>query len=178
VLSEPPIAADAAVALGGDGLGGRARRAAELVRDGYAPKAYLIDERVCTRGYCVRWSELWRSGRPSATVDLSQIVPREAIEPLLDDVDRLPGTFEEAEAAWSRLRLRSVRRILLVTDEFHSRRAAMVWRHVTAGQAEVISVPCTTLCLGMQRWWQDREAVKAVWLELLRLSAYAAMGRL
>src|SRR6266516_6139028 len=96
VLREQPVSADAAVALGGDGHGGRALKGAELVRDGYAPKLYVLDEASCVKGYCVRWSELWRRGRRGQTADLEKVIPREAVVPLLDDMPGSPGTYEEA----------------------------------------------------------------------------------
>jgi uncharacterized SAM-binding protein YcdF (DUF218 family) len=178
VLREPPRAADGVVVLGGDTYGGRALRGTELVRAGYAPRVYVLDERACAHGSCTRWSELWRSGKLGEAESTWAGLPEGAVVPLLDDIPAVPGTYEEAIEAWERLRPLGVRRILLVTDPFHSRRAALTWRKVVGGEADVSSVPCDQGCLAMDGWWRDREGLKAVWLEYARLAGYLVAGYL
>jgi len=178
VLRDDPTQADAVVVLAGNGTGGRILKGAELVRDGYAPRLYVLDDTACMHGECVRWSQLWRDSRRSSRSDLETIVPREAVVPLLEDIPLSPGTYEEAEAAWSRLEPMGVRRLLLVTDEYHSRRATLTWRKVVAGRAEVLSVPCSTRCTSVQNWWQDRAAMLAIWLEIPKYFMYLRDGRL
>jgi uncharacterized SAM-binding protein YcdF (DUF218 family) len=178
VVRDQPVPADGVVVLGGDSRGGRTLRGAELVRDGYAPKLYVLEDLSCLRGYCMRWSQLWRAGVGFGEMDPGRVIPREAVVPLLDDVPMSAGTYEEAQAAWERLEPLGVHRLLLVTDEYHSRRATLTWRKVIGGAAEIISVPCTDHCVSMHGWWRDKEAAKSAWLELLRFGAYIAMGRI
>jgi hypothetical protein len=148
------------------------------VRDGYAPRLYVLDDTACVHGECVRWSQLWRDPRRRSATGLEAIVPREAVVPLLDERPLAPGTYEEAEAAWARLEPLGVRRLLLVTDEFHSRRATLAWRKVVAGRAEVHSVPCSARCISVRGWWQDRHALLAIWLEIPKFAVYLREGRL
>jgi uncharacterized SAM-binding protein YcdF (DUF218 family) len=178
VLREAPTPADGVVVLGGDSLGGRVMKGAELVRDGYAPTLYVLEDMGCVRAYCVRWSNLWKSGIRAGDADIERVIPREAVVPLLDDVPLSAGTYEEAVAAWARLESMGVRHVLLVTDEYHSRRATLTWKKVTGDRAEVHSVPCVQRCVSMRSWWRDKEAAKSAWLELLRFGAYIAMGRI
>lgn len=180
LLRQDPVLADAVVVVGGDELGGRFRKGAQLVRDGYAPKLFVVDHEACTHGRCFRWSEGWRGSLPGRD-RLAEWLPREvreAVEPLLDDVPISVGTFEEATAAWERLEPRGVRTILLVTDEIHSRRAASVWRKVTGSQAAVVSVPCSELCIGVESWWQSERGAELMWMELPKAPAYFFSGYL
>lgn len=64
------------------------------------------------------------------------------------------STIEEAEALGPELARRSVKRVLLVTSSFHSRRSAIVFRLFCPG-IEFISVPSSDPEYQPNNWWMD-----------------------
>lgn len=178
VLREDPRQADAVLVVGSDASGGGAALGAELVRAGYAPALFLIDRPVCAHGYCLRWSDLARAPRDSEAAEWERSLSPGKIAPIAADGATEPVGFREDEVAWERLRSLGVTRILLVTDEVQSRRAALGWRKLVSGHAEVSSVPCSARCDSVQAWWQSRQGLKRVWLEAGRFAFDAAAGRL
>lgn len=72
------------------------------------------------------------------------------------------STIEEARAATAFFRARGVDTVLLVTSDFHSDRAASVFRRIADGRPVFLSVPATEARLG--HGW-DRERFKTWLLE-------------
>lgn len=71
-----------------------------------------------------------------------------------------------------------MRRILLVTDEYHSRRATLVWRRVAGGAGELISVPAVGSHPPLTGWWRNSSGREAVLAEYVKLLGYGLRGRL
>src|SRR5579885_2456211 len=116
VRSEEPVRADVAVVLGGDYCGQRILTASELVRAGYVPRVLVsgpmgfyghfeCDLAVAFAvrfGYPVQWYIRFPNAATSTSDEARLIVPE--------------------------LRRRGVRRFLLVTSNFHTARAARLFR--------------------------------------------------
>jgi hypothetical protein len=64
------------------------------------------------------------------------------------------STIEEAIALRGELRRRHVKRVILVTSDFHSRRSAIVFRLFCPG-IDFISVPGPEPKFHADRWWMD-----------------------
>jgi uncharacterized SAM-binding protein YcdF (DUF218 family) len=103
------VQADALVVLGGD-WGDRAARAAELFQQGVAPRVIVSGAGDCTFNLQV----LTNAGVPASAIQLES---------------RSKTTRENAEFSISLLRAAGVRRAIIVTSWYHSRRALSCFRH-------------------------------------------------
>ena len=114
------VHADALVVLGGD-FGNRSARAAELFRQGVAPKIIVSGAGDCT----INLELLTNAGVPASAIQLES---------------RSKTTRENAEFSVSLLRADGVRRAIVVTSWYHSRRALSCFRHY-APEIEFYSRP-------------------------------------
>ncbi|HEY8498682.1 MAG TPA: YdcF family protein [Limnochordales bacterium] len=165
VVAEPPEPADAIVVLGGDWRG-RIDRGIALYREGYAPVLLVTGGMAIAPGR-VQADYLAEAARQAG-------VPQEAI--LTER--RASSTWEDAVLTLPLAQERGWRRVLLVTSNWHSRRATMVFRRVW-GRAgiEVRSVPSEEWRFDLARWWQDPDGGETVLIEWLRLAWYWLRAR-
>jgi uncharacterized SAM-binding protein YcdF (DUF218 family) len=157
VLDQPAVKADAVVVLGGDEFGMRTIKAAQLVEDGYAPYVLLSGPPILL----ARESELMlafavKQGYPAS---IFQQYPHEA-----------NSTREEAAALAPELRRRGVRSILLVTSNYHSRRATHLF-HEIAPWLVVETVDAPDAYFTPSTWWKTRRGRKTFALEWLKTVA-------
>ena len=154
VEDDGPQKADCILVLGGDNFGTRILKAAALARQGYAPYV-LVDGPYSPIGY---ESDLTipyavRQGFPSA---LFRAVP------LPDGID---STNEESQyVANNILRPQHIRKILLVTSNYHTRRAARMMR-TAAPWLTVAAVPAPDPYFTVHGWWKTRSGKKTFFLE-------------
>jgi len=152
VYSDPPCKADLILVLAGDFTGSRAIRAAELLQQGWAPKAmfsgagtiYGVNEGDLALAF------LQRSGLPLA--DWSN--------------NPNPARSTAAEALYNIPRMRSlgVHRFILVTSNFHTRRAAAIYRKA-APDLPFCVVAAPDPDFDPDNWWHDREGRKTAFFE-------------
>ena len=153
VESQPPAKADAVLVLAGDQRGQRIEKAAELVRDGFAPIAlisgpmemYGVNEADLAIRFAVR------HGSPATYFEPVYITAY--------------STLEEARAFAPELRKRNIHKLLLVTSSYHTRRAAETFRRVLGSSIEVRSVPAPDSFFRPDSWWHNREGQKTVFYE-------------
>lgn len=151
VYRESPHPADAILVLGG-GEGERCARAAALYHADYAPLVVASHQEE---------NDACPGTAPDERLE-SAGVPREAIRRL----DNPRTTYEEAVQALALFQELGVRRVLLVTDNYHSRRARTIFRDVFAGTGiAVTSVPSEPDWFNLDAWWQDEESSLAVFQE-------------
>ena len=151
VYSEPPEHADIVVTLAGDASGHRILKAAELVRQGYAPKV-LVSGAGAT--YEILQSQL------EIDMAVRHGYPPEYFIPMQH---RSLSTRDEARDIAEQLRSLHVRSYLLVTSFFHTARA----RHImlrTAPDLPFHIVGASAPHWGDGYWWRQREGQK-IWLE-------------
>jgi uncharacterized SAM-binding protein YcdF (DUF218 family) len=159
VEDQSPVKSDIAVVLAGDSRGRRIVRAGELVRQGWAPVAlvsgplevYGVNEAVLA----IQFAQ--RHGFPP---EYFQAVPIRAL-----------STLEEAQAFAPELRRRNVRSALLVTSNYHTRRAAEIFRQVVGNDVRFTAVAAADPYFGPDTWWQNREGQKTVFYELSKTLA-------
>jgi uncharacterized SAM-binding protein YcdF (DUF218 family) len=165
-VGQRPAAADDVMLLTGN-ENTRPFMAAALVRDGWAPRVLItpvaISEAV-QQGVVVAPHENARQVLRYCGLESRQIV-------LLDG--HAQSTFDEAEALAKYLANVSDRRILLVTDAFHSRRAAWIFSRVLGRRVELRSVSAPFDDFTPNNWWQCRGGFIAVSSELLKLLFYS-----
>ena len=155
VKTDPIQKCDVALVLGGDVSGNRILKAAELVREGYAPKLlvsgpsgfYGFHESDLAIPFAVKY------GYP------------EAIFVHLDNDAH--STKEEAAAAIAEIRRMGVHRVLLVTSDFHTRRASGIYRAMAPDlDFDVVAAPDLNFSPG--GWWHNREGRKTFALEWVK----------
>jgi uncharacterized SAM-binding protein YcdF (DUF218 family) len=158
VRADAPAPADAVLVLAGDTFGHRILKGAELVRQGFAPRVLV-------------------SGPPGfyGAHECDLAIPF-AVKRGYPESDFVPlphegrSTREEAQWLLPELRRRGVRRLLLVTSDYHTRRAGAVFR--AAGRdfdVLVVSVPDEFFTAG--GWWKTREGRKRMATEVAKTLA-------
>lgn len=140
VSSQRPQSADLILVLAGDFWGPRAVKGGDLAVQGYAPLALM--------------SGTPYQGRPDGELAIEFLVKRGYPARLFQSFGHnARSTIEEAIALRPELARRRVKRVLLVTTAYHSRRAAIVFRLFCPGiQFITIAAPDTYHPDG---WWKD-----------------------
>ncbi len=156
IKAQSPEPADMAVVLAGDGYGHRILKAVELVRQGYVPQV-LVDGPPGMYGY--------DESRLAIQFAVDQGAPPEIFIPL---PMRARSTIAESQAVDAVLRKRNVRTALVVTSNFHTRRAAAVFRNL-GSPVRYIVVAAPDEDFRPEDWWHSREAQKVVVQEYAKL---------
>ena len=149
IVDEAPVPSDAIIVLGDDNYSGeRAARAAELYRGRWAPV-------VVASGHFLR---------PYASIaelierDLeSHGVPHQAI---VRFTNRADNTREEAEALAQLIKAKRWKHILLVTSNYHTRRARYIAERVYPAGIEICVTAAADSEFNPQDWWRHRRSVK------------------
>ena len=147
VKAEAPTAADAAVILAGDATGDRVRKGIELLRADLIP-LLVISGPCCLYGRNEGELAVEQAVREGARPDWFVVVPM-----------RASSTREEAVFILDFLRKRGFSSFLLVTSDYHTRRAGNIYRK-RAGDLRfrVIAAPERRFRAG--DWWRSREGQK------------------
>jgi uncharacterized SAM-binding protein YcdF (DUF218 family) len=141
VCSQTPQSADLILVLAGDFLGPRVVRAADLAVHGYAPLALI--------------SGTPYQGRPEGDLAIEFLDKHGYPTRLFQSFGHnARSTIEEARALRPELARRRVKRVLLVTSAFHSRRAYIVFRLFCPG-IHFISIPAPDSHYHPEAWWKD-----------------------
>ena len=158
VRSEAPEKADIAVVPAGDFEGNRILKAGELVRSEYAPLA-LISGPSENYGYyecdlAIPFAE--KAGFPGRY--------------FLPFPNHARSTREEAQVILPELRRRNIRTVLLVTSNYHTRRASRIYRALAPDlRFIVIASPDPDFKPGT--WWHTREGRKTFAIEWMKTVA-------
>jgi len=156
VDAEEPQPAGIVVVLGGDGYGHRIMKAVEIVRAGFAPKI-LVDG---PGGYYgVSESDL------AIPFAVKHGAPPEYFEPFPITAR---ATFTEAQAVDEELQKRGIRKALVVTSNFHTRRARRTFERYGSGKVEYHFIAAPNPDFSPTGWWHTREGKKIVVLEYLK----------
>lgn len=156
VRTDPLQPAEIVVVLAGDGFGRRIMKAVELVRQGYAPRI-LVDGP--TMNYGVAESDL--------AIDFA--VRQGAARELFDSFPmKARSTMAEAQIVDEELRRRGIRKALVVTSNFHTRRARSIFRKHGSGEVEYVFVKAPHPDFDPRSWWRTRQGKKIVVLEYLK----------
>lgn len=155
VHDQPPFRADLIVVLAGDESGHRILKAAELVREGWAPHALVSGPFCC---YGVHESE------PAIAFAVRRGCPAEWFIPLPLEAD---STREEAQWVRDELARRKVGRFLVVTSNYHTRRARSVYRKLyPEDRFHVVAAPDPFFA--PHSWWHTRQGRKQFAIEWLK----------
>ena len=154
-----PAKADAVLVLAGDFTGHRVCKGAELVRAGYAPKAFVSGPEGM-----YGWNE--------AQLAIQFAVSQGFAENMFVAVPNpSKSTREEALDIIPRLRQLHIHSVDLVTSNFHTRRSAGVYRTL-APDIEFHVVAAPTPDYVPSHWWANREGRKMFLYEWMKTVAY------
>ena len=126
----------------------RATRAAELFREGKAPIVVASGRRL----------------RPNAGIAelmehdlIERGVPRDKIVRFAHDAD---STLEEAEELARLAKIRKWRSAIVVTSNYHTRRARYIFRRVFPQGMDLRIASARDGDFDFQRWWEKRKSIK------------------
>ena len=158
VSDEPPLKADLIVVLAGDSQGNRVLRAGDLVRQGYAPKA-LLDSPM----------ELY--GVPEGEMALAFAVKHGYAKEMFESFPIVAtSTKEEAAELMAEVRKRGLRRVLVVTSNYHSARSRRILKR-QGGEIEWHVTAAPDRYFRPEDWWHRREARKVWLMEMTKTAA-------
>ena len=158
VKAGPPEKADVIVVLAGDGFGRRILKAGELIKEGYAPKAVVSGPNgMYGRNECdLAIPFAVKAGYPESY--------------FVHDEHNGRSTAQEARAVVAKLRQMGVKRVILVTSNYHTRRAGMIFRRA-APEMTFFVVAAPDEYFKPDSWWRDREASKTFLYEWMKTVA-------
>lgn len=159
VRAEQPAKSDVILVLGGDWTGQRILQAAELAQRGYAPRVWVsgpmalygINEATLAVNFAVE------HGYPRSLFEI-KVIPAHS-------------TRQEAEAFRREFEKNNIHRVLLVTSNFHTRRASGIFRSVLGNGYEVHVVSAPYAYFHPDDWWKRREDQKTWFMEWSKLIA-------
>ena len=151
--------AQAAVVLGGDDRGVRITKAAQLAQAGYVPYV-IVDGPKTLVGYESDMEILYaeQKGYPAALFHPLRLTPN------------IDSTHDEAAFVGNYLKQHNIRKILLVTSNFHTHRAAYLFRKENPG-LDVIAIPAEDPEYDPNAWWTARVYQKTFFQEWLKTFA-------
>lgn len=151
VKAGPPHQADIAVVLAGDENGDRILKGAELVRAGFVPKVLVSGPKLYNRYECDLAIEFAvKHGYPESMFIRNPNVTR--------------STRSEAATLVPEMRRMGVRSFILVTSDYHTRRAGRLF-HAAAAELDMYVVAAPDTDFTLNQWWKSREGKKTVVLE-------------
>ena len=144
VDSQPPQYSDLIVVLGGGFWGPRVITGAELAKQRFAPMALMSGPPY--------------HGRPQGELAIDFLVKQGYSRGLFQVfATEAQSTIAEANDLRAELARRHVRRVLLVTSDYHSRRATIVMSLFCPG-VSFISVPAPDPHYHVAEWWNDESS--------------------
>ena len=152
VQAGPPQKADAALVLAGDGWGYRTLTAAQLARDGFVPKV-LVSGPDGAYGYhdCdLAIPFAVKHGYPESYFVHMEHSAR--------------STVAEAQALLPVIRRMGIQRLIIVTSNFHTRRAGAIFRKL-APDLTILVVAAPDKYFTADGWWHNREGQKIFVME-------------
>lgn len=157
--NDGPQKADAILVLGGDDAGLRITKGAQLAQAGYAPYV-IVDGPKFLGGYesdiTIKYAE--QKGYPDSLFHPLQLPPG------------VNSTRAESQYVGLYFKQEKINKILLVTSNYHTHRAASLMRK-TNPWLQVVVVPAPDQFFTVDGWWKTREGQKTFLLEWLKTFA-------
>ena len=152
IKNEPPDA-DVAVVLGGGG-GNRLRSAINLYEKGMASELLLVGLKASS------WEHITANLCPDCDLTGKKVTV----------IKGSTSTVTDAQLSLQYCKNRKVKKITVVTDPYHTRRASITFTQVFRGShIKVITVSSGDFgdCLSPDdKWWQHKKTLETVWEEL------------
>lgn len=149
VVDENPRASDAIVILSDDNYAGdRATRAAQLLKAGWAPRI------VASGRYLRPYASVAELERHDLT---DRGVPASAIIPVQHHSE---NTLQECTAIGQVMAYRGWKHLLIVTSNYHTRRAEYICSRVLPSGFEMHVIAAPDSDYNPDNWWQSRKGIK------------------
>jgi uncharacterized SAM-binding protein YcdF (DUF218 family) len=156
VLDEPAAQSDALIVLGDDNYAGdRAFHAAELYRERVAP-VVVVSGRMLRQNASL--ADLMAHDLESFGVPTASIVKLK---------HRAENTREEAVEASSLIQTRGWKRVMVVTSNYHARRARFIFERILPPSVSLRVSGARDSEFDPLRWWESRQSAKLFMLELV-----------
>lgn len=158
VLATTPEPADAIIVLAGDFAGKRIETGGDLVRRKFAPYALVSGPYT-----------IYGQNEANLAIDYAanQGYPRDLFRPIYHHSD---STRDEALAFRPYLLQNNLRKVLIVTSDFHTRRAGAIFRR-TIPEVQFRMIAASTPGLEPAAWWKTRPARKLFFQEWVKTLA-------
>jgi uncharacterized SAM-binding protein YcdF (DUF218 family) len=167
ISAQPPIHADAIIVLAGNSPD-RLAWAETLRNEGYADLLVVSDEPVHTHGMETTWRALHEAGVSAPDIPDTSLIVLDSPPP--------ESTIDEARRDAALLQARGLHSALLVTDAFHSRRAALLFGAAFVHRGlSVRSVPAPD-SFDLAHWWLHPVTARRVTEEYAKLVYYLPQG--
>ena len=155
MASESPRKADLLLVLGGDWSGRRMLKAAELMKQGYAPRI------IVSNGP-------YFYGRPESDLAADFAAARGYDRSSMICIQRLnSSTQDEAGSISPLIRSLGAHSVLIVTSPSHTARARRTFRNIAPDlEFHTVAAPDPNWCGG--RWWTTRECRKTWFFEAVK----------
>ena len=152
VESNPPVSADVAVVLGGGASGDRILTACRLAAEGLTTKILVSGPQG-------------PYGTNEADLEIAFAVKHGCSPKVLVPArHKAHSTYEEAESLLPLIRGMNAKKVLLITSNYHTRRAARVFR-AQGPDLRIVAVAAPDEFFRPDAWWKNREARKIVYME-------------
>ena len=155
IRAQAPEKADIALVLAGDGNGNRILTAAQLARRGYIPQILVSGPSGMYGHYECDLAIPFavKAGYPESY--------------FLHLENEARSTKEEAQDALARLRKMGVHKVLLVTSDYHTRRAGRIYRSA-APDLQFVVVAAPDVSFTADGWWRNRQGQKIAFIEWVK----------
>lgn len=163
VYEDPLVKAEAIVVLAG-GNGSRMETAVRLYHEGYGKKLFFSGFRV--------YPETYTSGLMKKYA-LKLGVPADKIFTWIPDVE--VSTRGESFANLELLKKNHIKKIILVTSAYHSRRAKLMYENAISSleyDIEFSVYPAPDPYVPSEGWWKLRTGQKGIFFEYIKSIAY------
>ena len=160
--------ADAIICLSGD----RETRTPECLRlwkDKFAPRLFVTQEKPKNKEF--NQLELSHLEFAEAVTKRMKLDAKWELLPSLSD--GATSTFDEAADALTMAQREGWKRVILVTDEFHTRRSLLAFEKVFKGSKVEVQVEgATNEVFGVDDWWQSDRGILAYFGETIKYPIY------
>ncbi|HUQ93954.1 MAG TPA: YdcF family protein [Bryobacteraceae bacterium] len=153
VATDPPFQAQAVLVLAGDYNGNRILKAAQLATEGFAPAVLVSGPGPV---YGVEESDL------AINFAMAHGYPRTLFVAMNS---RALSTKEECISLAPELSRRGIKRLIVVTSTYHTRRSGRVFRRWLAPGTQIRVVAAPDSHFRPATWWTDREGCKIFFYE-------------
>jgi len=168
ILDEKLEKADAIVVMSGDDENGsRVERAVELYKKDYGKFIILSGNKIAWNTY---------SNEIMLKQALALKVPEESI---LRVTSNAHSTVEEVPGIVAFLKNKGLRKVIIVTSDYHTRRTAFTFRHLSnSGDINIIMTGAENMRFRADRWWKERLYAKTFFMECCKLLWYYTVQNL